>query len=116
MPWLNPRQPAVAAAAPSVVIQQRSETKPGVAAVLSLVIPGAGQMYAGRIGVVARCLFAACAGIEDKANTSVQLINKEGIIVWSYSVNKGRGQKNRQSMAEAIAKHLNDDYLKKQRR
>jgi hypothetical protein len=57
------------------------------------------------------CLFAYCAGNEDRANTSVQLV-KEGEIVWSYSVNKGRGQKNRQSMAEAIAKHFKSDYLK----
>jgi hypothetical protein len=27
------------------------------------------------------------------------------------SVKKGRGQKNRQSLAEAIAKHLKDDYF-----
>jgi hypothetical protein len=32
---------------------------------------------------------------------------------WSYSVNKGRGgQKNKQSMAEAIAKHLRSDYFR----
>ena len=39
----------------------------------------------------------------------------EGIVAWSYSVNKGRGAKNRQSMAEAIAEHLKGDYLKKQK-
>jgi hypothetical protein len=64
-------------------------------------------------GKVARCLFASCAGISDKASTSVTLVSSTGEIVWSYSVNKGRGEKNRQSMAEAIAKHLKDDYLKK---
>jgi len=57
------------------------------------------------------CLFAYCAGNSDKGNTSVQLV-KDGEIVWSYSVNKGRGEKNRQSMAEAIAKHLKNDYFK----
>lgn len=62
---------------------------------------------------VAKCLFLSCAGIEDKASTSVQLVDDSGAIVWSYSVNKGRGSKNRQSMAEAIAKHLKDDYLRK---
>ena len=56
----------------------------------------------------AKCVFASCAGTEDKASVSVQLV-KQGAIVWSYSVNKGRGSKNRQSMAEAIAKHLKDD-------
>jgi hypothetical protein len=66
-------------------------------------------------GKIARCLFAYCAGISDKASTSVTLVSSAGEIVWSYSVNKGRGEKNRQSMAEAIAKHLKDDYLKKRR-
>lgn len=59
----------------------------------------------------ARCLFAYCIGIEDKGSTSVQLVDRGGVLVWSYSVNKGRGQKNRQSMAEAIAKHLKDEYF-----
>ncbi len=57
------------------------------------------------------CLFAYCAGNEDKGNTSVQLI-RDGTIKWSYSVNKGRGQKNRQSMAEAVAKHLKSDFFR----
>ena len=60
----------------------------------------------------ARCLFAYCAGIEDSGSTTVQLI-KGDTVVWSYSVNKGRGQKNRQSLAEAIAKHMKDDYFHK---
>jgi hypothetical protein len=64
---------------------------------------------------VVRCLFAYCAGIEDKGSTSVTLV-RDGSIVWSYSVNKGRGSKNRQSMAEAIAKHMKDDYFKERRR
>ena len=63
---------------------------------------------------VVKCLFASCAGTEDKASTSVQL-TKGDAVVWSYSVNKGRGAKNRQSMAEAIAEHLKNDYLKKQK-
>jgi hypothetical protein len=62
---------------------------------------------------VLNCLFAYCGGNADKGTTSVQLINKDGLVIWSYSVNKGRGEKNKQSLAEAIAKHLNDDYLKK---
>jgi hypothetical protein len=61
---------------------------------------------------VARCLFAYCAGIEDRGLTSVQLL-KGNTVAWSYSVNKGRGQKNRQSLAEAIAKHLKSDYFAK---
>ena len=64
---------------------------------------------------VVRCLFAYCGGNEDKASTSVALISKEGTVEWSYSVNKGRGAKNRQSMAEAIAKHLKDEYFRTKR-
>lgn len=60
----------------------------------------------------ANCLFASCAGNGDKGNTSVQVIDKEGVVKWSYAVNKGRGAKNKQSMAEAIAKHFKDDFLR----
>lgn len=67
-------------------------------------------------GKIARCLFAYCAGIADSGNVSVQLVdNKTKAIVWGYNVAKQTGQKNRQSMAEAIAKHLNNDFLKKQK-
>ena len=63
---------------------------------------------------VVRCLFAYCAGIEDKGNVSVQLIevssSKE---MWAYSVNKQRGGKNEQSMAEAVAKHFKEFLEKK---
>jgi hypothetical protein len=62
----------------------------------------------------ARCMFAYCAGIEDRGTTSVQLL-KGDEVVWSYSVNKGRGQKNRQSLAEAVAVHLKDEYMSKHR-
>jgi hypothetical protein len=61
-------------------------------------------------GKIARCLFAYCAGIEDKGNVAVQLIETESTkVVWGYSVNKQRGgSKNTQSMAEAVAKHLKE--------
>ena len=61
-------------------------------------------------GKIARCLFAYCAGIEDKGNVSVQLIEVGSTkMVWAYSVNKQRGgSKNLQSMAEAIAKHFKE--------
>jgi hypothetical protein len=61
-------------------------------------------------GKIARCLFASCAGIEDKGNVSVQLIDSNSTkMVWAYSVNKQRGgSKNQQSMAEAIAKHFKE--------
>lgn len=61
---------------------------------------------------VVKCLFASCAGTENKASTSAQLTEGDAV-VWSYAVNKGRGAKNLQSMAESIAEHLKDDYLKK---
>ena len=61
-------------------------------------------------GKIARCLFAYCAGIEDKGNVSVQLIETSSSkMLWAYSVNKQRGgSKNEQSMAEAVAKHLKE--------
>jgi hypothetical protein len=61
-------------------------------------------------GKIARCLFASCAGIEDKGSVSVQLIETGSTkMVWAYSVNKQRGgSKNQQSMAEAVAKHLKE--------
>jgi len=55
---------------------------------------------------VVNCLFVYCAGNENKASTSVTPTNTNGVVEWSYAVNKGRGSKNLQSMAEAIAKHL----------
>src|SRR5262245_22675125 len=64
---------------------------------------------------VVSCLFAYCAGTEDKGSTSVQLVDSSGIVKWSYAVNKQRGGKNKQSMAEAIAKHFNDEFMSKRR-
>ncbi len=66
-------------------------------------------------GKIARCLFAYCAGIEDKGNVSVQLIEISSTkMLWAYSVNKQRGgSKNQQSMAEAVAKHLKGFLEKK---
>ncbi|MFZ0732063.1 MAG: hypothetical protein WAM79_07040 [Candidatus Sulfotelmatobacter sp.] len=66
-------------------------------------------------GKIARCLFAYCAGIEDKGNVSVQLIETASSkMLWAYSVNKQRGgSKNEQSMAEAVAKHFREFLEKK---
>src|SRR6266436_8295843 len=66
-------------------------------------------------GKIARCLFASCAGIEDKGNVSVQYIElSSSKMLWAYSVNKQRGgSKNQQSMAEAVAKHLKEFIEKK---
>jgi len=59
---------------------------------------------------ITRCLFASCAGIEDKGSVSVQYIEiSSSKMLWAYSVNKQRGgSKNQQSMAEAVAKHLKE--------
>ena len=62
---------------------------------------------------VVSCLFAYCAGNEDKGSTSVQVVDSQGTVKWSYAVNKGRGQKNRQSLAEAVAKHFKDEFVGK---
>ncbi len=61
-------------------------------------------------GKIARCMFAYCAGIEDKGNVSVQFIDASSTkVLWAYSVAKQKGgSKNSQSMAEAVAKHLKD--------
>ena len=66
-------------------------------------------------GKIARCLFAYCAGIEDKGSVSVQLIDSSSTkMMWAYSVNKQRGGgKNQQSMAEAVAKHFKEFLDKK---
>src|SRR6478672_3408669 len=65
-------------------------------------------------GKIARCLFAYCAGIEDKGSVSVQLIETNSSkMLWAYSVNKQRGgSKNQQSMAEAVAKHMKEYFNK----
>ena len=64
---------------------------------------------------ITRCLFASCAGIEDKGSVSVQYIEiSSSKMLWAYSVNKQRGgSKNQQSMAEAVAKHLKEFIEKK---
>jgi TolB-like protein len=66
---------------------------------------------------VARCLFAYCAGIEGTASVSVQLIrNSDGAVVWAYQVRKGNsGPVGIQSLSEAIAKHIRNDYFDKQK-
>jgi hypothetical protein len=67
-------------------------------------------------GKITRCLFAYCAGIEDKGNVSVQLIEASSTkMLWAYSVNKQRGgSKDQQSMAEAVAKHCKEFLEKKE--
>jgi hypothetical protein len=61
---------------------------------------------------VARCLFLYCAGIEGVESASVRLIDeKTKDTVWSYTVNKAHQRE--QSLAEAIAKHFNNEFISK---
>lgn len=60
---------------------------------------------------LARCLIGSCASLKERGATSVQLV-KGDTVVWSYTVNKGRAEKNRQPVAEAIAKQLKADYFR----
>lgn len=64
----------------------------------------------------ARCLFADCIGIEGTSSVSVQLIrNSDSAVVWGYQVRKANGgPAGIQSLSEAIAKHLKNDFLDKQ--
>lgn len=63
-------------------------------------------------GKVARCIFLNCVGIEGVESTSVRLIDqKTKVTVWSYTVNKGHQRE--QSLAEAVAKHLDNEFINK---
>jgi hypothetical protein len=64
---------------------------------------------------VARCAFAYCVEIGSSTNVSVQLVRvSDTAVVWAYQVKKGNeGSHGVQSMSEAIAKHLKNEYFKK---
>lgn len=64
---------------------------------------------------IARCLFAYCAGIEGTSSVSVQLIRiSDGSVVWAYQVRKANGGPvGIQSLSEAVAKHLRNEFLNK---
>lgn len=66
-------------------------------------------------GKIARCLFADCIGMNGYSEVSVRLIERgSSAVVWAYQVRKpNSGPLGIQSMSEAIAKHLKNDYLKK---
>ena len=49
-----------------------------------------------------------------KAEGSVaQLIGRDETVLWSYSIAKARDARNRQSVAESIAKRLKSDFFRK---
>jgi hypothetical protein len=62
---------------------------------------------------IARCLFAYCIGIEGTSSVSVQLIRvSDSSVVWAYQVRKGNGgPEGIQSLSEAVAKHLKNEFL-----
>jgi hypothetical protein len=64
----------------------------------------------------ARCMFMDCIGVNGFSDVSVQLVrNKDGAVAWAYQVRKGNsGPLGIQSLSEAVAKHLKNDYLDKQ--
>lgn len=68
-------------------------------------------------GKIARCMFMDCIGINGYSQVSVQLLKREGsAVVWAYQVRKGNGGPlGVQSLSEAIAKHLKNDYVDKQK-
>lgn len=63
----------------------------------------------------ARCMFADCIGMNGYSAVSVELIrNRDHAVVWAYQVRKGNsGPLGVQSLSEAVAKHLKNDFLKK---
>ena len=67
------------------------------------------------LGTIARCAFAYCAGIGGSTNVSVQLVRvSDSAVVWAYQVKKGNeGSHGVQSMSEAIAKHLKNEFFRK---
>lgn len=66
-------------------------------------------------GKIARCLFADCIGMNGFSSVSVELIKTDGgAVVWAYQVRKANsGPLGVQSLSEAVAKHLKNDYLSK---
>jgi len=68
-------------------------------------------------GKVARCLFLDCIGMNGNSEVSVKLVrSSDSAVVWAYQVRKGNsGPLGVQSLSEAIAKHLKNDYLEKHR-
>lgn len=64
-----------------------------------------------------RCAFADCIGINGNSEVSVQLVQRDtSSVVWAYQVKKGNaGPRGVQSLSEAVAKHLENDFLKKQK-
>lgn len=58
---------------------------------------------------VVKCIMQSCANTEDKASASAQLLDRKGIVLWSYATDDD--DTSRKSMAESIAKHLKKEFF-----
>ncbi len=59
---------------------------------------------------VVKCIVQSCANTEDKSSASVQLVDRKGVVLWSYATDDD--DSSRKSMAESIAKHLKKEYFR----
>ena len=67
------------------------------------------QKESARMKVV-KCLMQSCANTEDKASASAQLLDRKGIVLWSYAT--GDDDSSKKAIAESIAKHLKKEYFR----
>ncbi len=67
------------------------------------------QKESARMKVV-KCIVQSCANTEDKSSASVQLVDRKGVVLWSYATDDD--DSSRKSMAESIAKHLKKEYFR----
>jgi hypothetical protein len=61
-------------------------------------------------GKIARCIFMYCSGIDGIQAATVELLTPNKEVVWAYNVRKA-GANSYQSTAEAIAKHLLNEFF-----
>jgi len=66
--------------------------------------------------ILARCLLVMCVGIEGWSSVSVRLIRVNGAsVVWAYRARRGiGGPVGIQSLSDAVAKHLKNDFLERE--
>jgi hypothetical protein len=107
--------PAIAAAmikkgVPAVIVEEKSNAD------FVLTATPVFSKAEGGMAQFARCAFAYCIGANGNSEVSVELIRtKDHSLVWAYQVRKANsGPLGVQSLSEAVAKHLKNDYLRKQ--
>lgn len=59
---------------------------------------------------VVKCIMQSCENTDDKASTSVKLVDRHGVVLWSYAIEYD--DSSRKSMAETIAKRLKKEYFR----